>query len=44
MASQLAKGTRVVSLDYEVPGWRAEKMEKAVSEGDVEYTLYLYRR
>ena len=44
MASQLAKGARVVSLDYEVPGWRAEKTETAVSEGDVEYTLYLYRR
>jgi len=44
MASQLGKGARVVSLDYEVPGWRAEKTATAISEGNVEYTLYLYRR
>jgi len=25
LASQLRSGARVVSLDYEVPGWRAEK-------------------
>lgn len=44
MASQLGRGSRVVSLDYEVPGWRVEKTAIAISEGDVEYTLYLYRR
>lgn len=44
LASQLGKGARVVSLDYEVPGWRFEKSVPARSEGDVEYTIYLYRR
>ena len=44
MASQLAKGTRVVSLDYPVPGWREEKSAEVKSEGNVEYTLHLYRR
>ncbi len=44
MASQLAKGARVVSLDYPVPGWREEKSADVKSEGNVEYTLHLYRR
>ncbi|MGZ4861156.1 MAG: hypothetical protein ACXV8M_16470 [Candidatus Angelobacter sp.] len=44
MAGQLGKGARVVSLDYEVPGWRAEKTATAISEGNADYTLYLYRR
>jgi Methyltransferase domain len=44
MASQLAKGTRVVALDYPVPGWREEKTKDVKSEGNVDYTLYLYRR
>jgi len=29
----------VVSLDYEVPGWRAGKSSVVKSEGSVEYTL-----
>jgi len=44
MASQLTKGSRVVSLDYPIPGWREEKTADVKSEGNVEYTLYLYRR
>src|SRR5215471_9206243 len=44
MASQLAKGVRVVALDYPVPGWREEKTAEVRSEGNVEYTLHLYRR
>jgi 16S rRNA A1518/A1519 N6-dimethyltransferase RsmA/KsgA/DIM1 with predicted DNA glycosylase/AP lyase activity len=44
LASQLAQGARVVCLDYPVPGWRAEKDEPARSEGNVDYTIYLYRR
>lgn len=44
LASQLPQGARVVSLDYPVPGWKAEKQINVRSEGDVEYTLYLYRR
>src|SRR5215472_16181157 len=44
MASQLAKGVRVVALDYPVPGWREERTAEVRSEGNVEYTLHLYRR
>jgi protein-L-isoaspartate O-methyltransferase len=44
LASQLAKGARVVTLDYPVPGWREEKTMDVKSEGNVDYTLYLYRR
>ncbi|HEY6306071.1 MAG TPA: methyltransferase domain-containing protein [Candidatus Angelobacter sp.] len=44
MASQLAKGTRVVALDYPVPGWRQEKSMPVKSEGNVDYDLFLYRR
>jgi hypothetical protein len=44
MASQLAKGARVVALDYPVPGWREEKSIPVKSEGNVDYTLFLYRR
>jgi SAM-dependent methyltransferase len=44
MASQLAKGSRVVSLDYPVPGWREEKSKPVKSEGNVDYDMFLYRR
>jgi len=44
MASQLGQGARVVTLDYPVPGWKPEKEVTVKSEGDVEYTLHLYRR
>jgi protein-L-isoaspartate O-methyltransferase len=44
LASQLAKGTRVVCLDYEIPGWRFVDSKPVKSEGNVDYTLYLYRR
>jgi hypothetical protein len=44
MASQLAKGARVVTLDYPVPGWREVKSIPVKSEGNVDYTLFLYRR
>ncbi|HWX55398.1 MAG TPA: methyltransferase domain-containing protein [Verrucomicrobiae bacterium] len=44
MASQLAKGARVVALDYQVPGWRQEKTADVTSEGNVEYKIFLYRR
>ena len=42
----LRKGARVVSHDFEVPGWKAEKTE-SVGENESEFrqhTLYLYRR
>ncbi len=44
LASQLPKGARVVCLDYEVPGWRFIESKPIKSEGDVDYTLFLYRR
>ena len=44
LASQLAKGSRVVCLDYEVPGWRFMESKAIKSEGNVAYTIYLYRR
>lgn len=44
LASQLAKGVRVVALDYPVPGWRQEKSMPVKSEGNVDYELFLYRR
>ena len=44
MASQLARGARVVSLDYPIPGWKSEREVPVKSEGNVDYTLYLYRR
>ncbi|HUZ04843.1 MAG TPA: hypothetical protein VMU62_05760, partial [Acidobacteriaceae bacterium] len=44
LASHLRPGSRIVALDFEVPGWRPVQTTKAISEGNVEYTLYLYRR
>jgi hypothetical protein len=44
LASQLKNGTRVVALDYPVPGWREEKTIPVKSEGNVDYDLFLYRR
>jgi hypothetical protein len=44
LASQLRAGSRVVAVDFDVPGWRAERTLSVVSDGNVEYTLYLYRR
>ncbi len=44
LASQLRKGSRVVSLDYPVPGWKPEGEIPIRSEGNVDYTIFLYRR
>ncbi len=44
LASQLRAGSRVVAVDFDVPGWRPERSLSVVSEGSVEYTLYIYRR
>lgn len=46
MEKMLRKDARVVSHDFEVPGWTAEKTE-TVGEDESEFrqhTLYLYRR
>jgi SAM-dependent methyltransferase len=44
LASHLGAGSRVVAVDFDVPGWRADRTLSVVSDGNVEYTLYLYRR
>lgn len=44
LASQLEKGARVVALDYPVPAWREESATPVKSEGNVDYTIFLYRR
>src|SRR5579863_6324790 len=44
LASHLRAGSRVVALDFEVPGWRPARTTKVISEGNVEYTLLLYLR
>lgn len=44
LASQLRPGARVVTVDYPVPGWRAEQQMEVNSENGVAYTLFLYRR
>ncbi len=41
----LKKGARVVSHDFEVPGWKPEKTESMGEENEYrEHTIYLYRR
>jgi predicted O-methyltransferase YrrM len=46
LEKMLRKGARVVSHDFEVPGWKAEKTESVGDDqGDFrQHTLYLYRR
>jgi SAM-dependent methyltransferase len=44
LASHLRPGSRVVALDFEIPGWRPIRTTKVVSEGSIEYTLFLYLR
>ncbi|HUJ32186.1 MAG TPA: methyltransferase domain-containing protein [Candidatus Acidoferrum sp.] len=44
LASHLRQGSRVVALDFEVPGWRACRTAPVKSEGNVDYTLHLYVR
>lgn len=44
LASHLRPGSRVVALDFEVPGWRPAHTVTVQSEASVEYTLLLYSR
>jgi SAM-dependent methyltransferase len=44
LASHLKSGSRVVALDFEVPGWRPLRTKTVVSEASVEYKLLLYAR
>jgi SAM-dependent methyltransferase len=41
----LRKGSRVVSHDFEVPGWKADRIENASDEREFrQHIVYLYRR
>ena len=47
LESDLKKGTRVVSHDYEIIGWRPEKVENFCENPKLGYpshTIYLYRK
>ncbi len=47
LESDLKKGVRVVSHDYEIIGWHAEKVENFCENPQVGYpshTIYLYRK
>jgi len=42
---QLKPGTRIVSHDFQIPGWKAEKTETIHDDGEGRaHTIYLYRR
>jgi len=41
---QLTNGARIVSIDSEIPGWKAIEQEKVVASGRTDHwNLYLYR-
>ncbi len=44
LEKQLRPGTRIVSHDFQVPGWKPEKVVKAQSDNRISHTLYLYVR
>jgi predicted RNA methylase len=47
LETDLKKGTRVVSHDYEIIGWRADKVENFCENPQLGYpshTLYLYKK
>jgi hypothetical protein len=44
LEKQLKRGARVVSHDYEIPGWTPEKTERIDDADGRTHTLYLYMR
>ena len=44
LEKQLRSGARVVSHDFQVPGWKTEKVETITSDNGLSDTLYLYVR
>ena len=47
MEAELRKGTRIVSHDYEVVGWKPSKVENFVENPSLGYpshTIYLYKK
>jgi len=45
LEKQLKKGTRIVAHDFEMAGWKAEKIDSIEDDGEGRsHTIYLYRR
>jgi predicted RNA methylase len=44
LEKQLRPGARVVSHDFQVPGWKAEKTVEVISNNGLSHTVYLYVR
>jgi protein-L-isoaspartate O-methyltransferase len=45
LEKQLKKGTRIVAHDFEMAGWKPEKIETVEDDGEGRsHTIYLYRR
>lgn len=44
LEKQLRPGTRVVSHDFEIHGWKPEKVVQVTSSNGLSHTLYLYIR
>ncbi len=44
LEKQLRPGTRIVSHDFQVRGWKPEKETMVMSENGISHSLYLYRR
>jgi len=40
----LRPGARVVTHDFQIPGWTPEKSEMVMSDAGISHTLYLYVR
>jgi hypothetical protein len=44
LASQLRSGARIVSHDFQVPGWEPEQTVEMISKAGVPYKIFLYVR
>jgi predicted RNA methylase len=45
LEKQLKKGARIVAHDFEISGWKAEKVEHVEDDGEGRsHTIYMYRR
>ncbi len=44
LEKQLRSGARVVSHDFQMPGWQAEKTEDVMTKAGVSHRIYLYVR
>ncbi len=44
LEKKLRWSARVVSCDFEIPGWTPKRMVEVTSETGTPYTLYLYQR